>query len=448
MSRTPTPKAALWITIGVGLLGAAAVFGAAFLAGQVWLGVVGGCMLGVCVARLTTLLRPVDPSLDQASRRGAARADLPGEPWEGRNLRSVLDAVESPVLATDARGVVVLCNAAAQTFFAERPFAIVGRPLEDLFTQAEVLGQHAAALAGATRQGQVRFARADGVRVFQVLTTPSPAPARSGEVAAVITLRDITELATAVQLKTDFVANASHELRTPLSSIRAAVETLSDGAWDDPPMRERLAQMISSNVVRLEDMVRDLLDLSRLESAEAPVQPRPVRLSEIASTLLETFEPVAKERSLTLEFDLPASVEHLNTDPKLLLLVLRNLVDNATKFAYPNTSVRIVGEPFETPSARAPGLRLRVIDSGIGIPLAHQQRIFERFYQVDPARAGTAHRRGTGLGLAIVKHALKALGGSISVDSIWKEGTTMTLELPGVVETTPNDRPVPADLHD
>lgn len=377
--------------------------------------------------------------------RGAVEHRLSVLAVERDTLRAVLDAAASPVLATDAAGGVLFCNDAADDFF-DRRTPLLGRSIEELFTQAEILGQHAAALAGTRRQGQIRLLRPDGFRVFQVLTSPlapglPPGAGAAAVAGVVITLRDITELAVAVQLKTDFVANASHELRTPLSSIRAAVETLADGAWDDAAMRGRLAQMIGTNVTRLEEMVRDLLDLSRLETPDAPVQVEPFALAVVVESLAETFEGVCAERTLTLEFDVDPRAAHLRTDPKLLTLILKNLIDNATKFAYPSSTVRVVARPLPPDPAGArpgdagrAGLRLRVADRGVGIPLGHQHRVFERFFQVDPSRAGGNARRGTGLGLAIVKHAVKTLGGTIAVESVWKQGTTMTVEIPGVVE--------------
>lgn len=353
------------------------------------------------------------------------------------NLRAVLDATPSPVFATDASGEIVFENRQAQLFFEGRGPQI-GRALEEAFTQAEVLGLHAGALAGTPRHGHVRIARPEGLRTFQILTAPVPLKGfvPPGKPGAIVVLRDITELAAAVQLKTDFVANASHELRTPLSSIRAAVETLADGAWADAPMRDRLVQMISSNVSRLDEMVRDLLDLSRLESAEAPAQLEIVHMSNLVEVVQDLFDNVAQERSLTITGDIEPEAEAIYTDGGLLQTILKNLVDNATKFAYEGTTVSVIARVHAAPGMERfgrKGLRIEVIDKGMGIPLGQQQRIFERFYQVDPARSGVAQRRGTGLGLAIVKHAVKALGGTIGVESVWRQGTTMIVELPGCV---------------
>lgn len=383
---------------------------------------------------------PVNPDPDRTPANSVAQlATASGGRLQGTSeldttLRGVLDGVPSPLLATDKAGRVVFANKAAGEFFRDRPGPLTGRNFEELFTQAEVLSLHASAQQGSTGRGQVRLAGPDGARLYQVFACPSPGVPALG---AIITMRDVTELATAAQLKTDFVANASHELRTPLSSIRGAVETLEDGAWEDEPMRGRLTRMIAGNVARLEDMVRDLLDLSRLESPEAPVELTTCRLADVVSALRDTFEPVAAERRVVLVFELDPGLERMHTDPKLLLLVLRNLIDNAIKFAYEQTQVRVVGEI--TPASVRPGARFRVVDQGIGIPYGTQHRVFERFYQVDGARTGHVQRRGTGLGLAIVKHAVRRLGGAISVESVWKQGTTMTVELPASVEPSPAD---------
>lgn len=370
-------------------------------------------------ARVTQSLRDVrGPVL---ARLESARADL-------ATMRAVYDAMQSPVLATDAQGVVVAANAAAREFFAGTSAGgVVGRGIDDLFTQAQIIGQHSASLAGAQRTSEIRIVRDGGLRVYQIFTAPITLPSEAKGV--VMTLRDVTELAQAIHLKTDFVANASHELRTPLSSIRAATETLADGAWEDPAMRERLTSVIAGNVQRLEEMVRDLLDLSRLDSPDAPVAKEEVSLAELAETMRETFTGVCKERRLTLETRLAPDLDVIVSDRKLLTTIVRNLIDNATKFAHEQTTVTVAME-----RAGAGMVRVRVSDQGVGIPLGHQQRIFERFYQVDPSRAGFAVRRGTGLGLAIVKHAVKALGGTIGVESVWKQGTTMTVEVPGAPE--------------
>jgi two-component system, OmpR family, phosphate regulon sensor histidine kinase PhoR len=192
--------------------------------------------------------------------------------------------------------------------------------------------------------------------------------------------------------------------------------------------------MLSGNVARLEEMVRDLLDLSRLESPEAALRIEPAPGSELARGLSEDFSNACRQRSLTLVFDLDPALERVRTDRKLLGLILSNLIDNATKFAFEGTEIRVVGRPLAPQNGGLAGVRLEVIDRGVGIPLNQQSRVFERYYQVDQARDGGRIRRGTGLGLAIVKHAVRRLGGTIRVNSVWQQGTTMVVELPGCLQ--------------
>lgn len=390
-----------------------------------------GATLGTCAGvawTWTAISRTRAGHLRDAERsRASARAAHEMKEVEALRGRQVLAGVPDPVLGLDAAGVVLTCNTAGASFF-ERPEGPVGKALDDLFTRPEVAALHQQAAGGKAASAEMRIQTRQGARTF--LVNAAPAQDGSGGLATVLTLRDVTEQAAASQLKTDFVANASHELRTPLASIRAASETLLSGASEDPEARGRFIQMIAVNAQRLEEMVRDFLDLSRLESPDAPPQVGEVQLEDLSHALTDTFETALRERKLSLSFEIEPAAERLRTDARLLTLVLKNLIDNATKFAYEGSVVRVVAERHPV---RRGDVRFRVIDRGIGIPIAQQQRVFERFYQVDAARAGTVQRRGTGLGLAIVKHAVRSLGGNIGVESVWKEGTTMTVDLPGTI---------------
>ncbi len=365
-----------------------------------------------------------------AAAREAAAAMMALRSAE-RDLRAMFDAVDVPVVATDAAGIVLMCNAAAGEFVGRPAPSLVGRRAEELFTQADLLDLLQSAREGHTHARQVRVPRPSGIRVFEVFVSPlARAAAAPG---AIMTLRDVTDLARSVQVKTDFVVNASHELRTPIAALRMAAETLEGGAADDPAMFQRLLGMISGHVGRLEDLTHDLLDLSRLESPELTVASEPVPGSSLAEEMGQLFAGACRQRSLTLVFDFDPALERMKSDRGLLLLILKNLIENATKFANEGTKVRVVGRPV--PEGDWSGVRFEVTDQGLGIPLNQQDRIFERFYQVDEARTsqGAGVRRGTGLGLAIVKHAVRTLGGSVGVQSVWKQGTTMIVELPACI---------------
>ncbi len=482
---TPAAGVALLLALSVGVLWLAAVLELAAW----WLVAVVSVCLGIAawlgfraserasqkVARLTGALDAVTETLPPAGgAHGAAappsdattlaarvEAQLATLREDSRALRALLDAADEPVLACDAANQIVAANRSAIALLASgsvRP--IVGEPLDQVLTDTRSLRAVASAQRGEPARAQARLLTIDGPRIVEIAAEPvreGPFATDSPPTVA-ITLRDVTEQTIALQLKTDFVANASHELRTPLASIRTAAETLLDLGDEDPAIRTRLVNMIASNAERLEELSRDLLDLSRLETPDAECEIGPVDLHDIAASQRELFSGACEKRRIELVFEIDPAINTVLTDEKLVRLILRNLIDNAIKFADEGTTVRVVvdavaaspdvvsplagvpvaGVPVvESPeaghSSRAT-LRLRVIDKGVGIPLPQQQRVFERFFQVDQARTGSPQRRGTGLGLAIVKHAVRALEGTVRVESVWQQGTTMTVEWPGGVE--------------
>lgn len=391
------------------------------------------CALWVRLARARAedreYLREREASASAAASQALAARD---------GITAVLDAVPEPVIATDSTGIVRFANIAARDVLDS--LRTPSRAIEDVFTHGEVLSIHARALVGTPGQARIRLQHRGTIRVFEVIATPrpDPAPQRFG---VVLTLRDVTELALAVQLKTDFVANASHELRTPLASIRLAMETLREAGPEDAAMAERLSAVVLRNTARLEDLVRDLLDLSRVEAADVPPARELVSMPAMVADIEQMFEEVCRTRRLKIEADLDPQATEFVSDPRLLEMILKNLVENATKYAFEGTTIRIraVRVTSDEASSATPPIRISVTDQGVGIPISLQQRIFERFYQVDGARSGPTDRRGTGLGLAIVKHAIKRLGGTISVESVWQQGTAMAIEFTPAEVASPDD---------
>lgn len=356
-----------------------------------------------------------------------------------QTLALLLDAVNEPIIAADAEGSIVICNAAAQELLGLRADRLVNRPIEEAFTQLDLLAVIQAARRGETAREEVRIPRPDGTRVWATAAAPFGEPV-NGTSAIVLTIQDVTQQSLAMQVKTDFVANASHELRTPVSAIRMAVETLEGLGDGEQAMRTRLLSMITSHTHRLEELIRDLLDLTRLESTDEVPHLEPVSASSLAAELASMFEGPCRDRNLTMRFDLARELERLHSDRNLLLLILGNLIDNACKFAFAGTEVLIRGHAGEEPAT----VRFEVVDQGAGIPINQQQRIFERFFQVDEARTGVGgKKRGTGLGLSIVKHAVRRLGGSIKVHSVWQHGTTMTIDLPGSLKPVTSSAAAP-----
>lgn len=340
-----------------------------------------------------------------------------------RELKGAIDASDAPLLVADASGRVTVASISCAAFFDKPADQLVGRSIDQLFTHAQALAARDQAQQGRPASAELRLRDAEGrLRTWLVRATPI---AGGG---LLMSLRDITEEAAASRLRTDFIAAASHELRTPLASIRAAVDTLADGAWEEAPMRSRLTRITLSNVTRLESLLRDLMELSRLGAGPSSLAATTIDAPAFINALVDDFSPLAKARGVSLVASSQA-VPALITDPRLLDHILRNLIDNATKFSREGGTVRVECDASPTM------LRIRVVDQGVGIPLAQQQHIFERFYQTDAARTGAAPndptaRRGTGLGLAIARESAIALGGTIRVQSVWQQGTTMTVELP------------------
>lgn len=235
---------------------------------------------------------------------------------------------------------------------------------------------------------------------------------------AVTTLLDITELRRLEQVRRDFVANASHELKTPLTSIRGFAETLVE---DDPPpeLRQRFLESIATNTLRLQRLVDDLLDLSRIESGGWHVPAEDVQVADVA---VEAWDVVAASSD-----DVPAM--RVDGDAVVvgnaegLFLVFRNLLENAVRHTDPSGSITV------TIREESDGLaRISVADEGEGIPAQALPRIFERFYRADSSRARDAG--GTGLGLAIVKHLVQSMGGDIEAFSRPGFGTRITFTVP------------------
>ena len=360
-----------------------------------------------------------DPPLD---RLDALASSLEGErslPWRSPGgFGRFVDRLGEPIIATDNAGCVIVLNEAASGVLGLTRARAIGRPLHEILTHAQLADLARRERDGTQDRHRVRLLGPGGAGVYEALAEPWAG-------GVVLTLHDVTEAARTLELKTEFVANASHELRTPIAAILAAVDTLEDAEHDDA-MAERLLGMVRTHATRLEALVGDLLDLARLESPDAATRIEPIDLPDLGRALTRDYEGVCRRGDVRLDFQISPEAATIRSDRRLVKLILSNLIDNAIRFSHAGESVRVTAE-----GNGDSGVRLAVIDRGIGIPLDDQERIFERFYQVDQTRDGSTPRRGTGLGLAIVKHAARTLGGSVRVESVWQEGTTMIVDLPG-----------------
>ena len=221
----------------------------------------------------------------------------------------------------------------------------------------------------------------------------------------------------------DFVANVSHELKTPLTSIQGFAQALLDGTADTPETRQQAAQIIYGEAGRMHRMALDLLDLARLEAGTADLNMSPVDMGVLLRSIVEKFTPQAQKAGVRLQLNIPEDLPTLSGDGDRLAQVFTNLVDNALKF----TPAR--GQVILSAVSAGAEMELSVKDTGKGVPAEALPHLFDRFYQVDPARAG-GERHGAGLGLAIVQEIVLAHGGRIDVHSEVGHGTMFTIHLP------------------
>jgi two-component system phosphate regulon sensor histidine kinase PhoR len=377
--------------------------------------------------RLNQLLDEVEQQLAGSQRRTA-------------DLRALVNALPDPILLADADDKVVLVNVPAADLLGVPPEAAIGVPAAQVLRDRPVLKlfdrtarpKNSDDDQTETRMREVTLVREGRRKSYQALARRS----RGGGVLVV--LRDVSQQVGTAQMKADFVSNASHELRTPVSAMRLAMETLYDAIDDaDDAQVRRCAEIIDGHTRRLGDMVQDLLDLGGIEGGE--FQPALQRLTpdEMVAPHRDLYDELAEQKNVTLAW--PSDGPAVWADRRLLNLILKNLVENALKFTPEGGRVSVTVNPRELPEEAAKihheltgvvyrEVELAVADTGIGIAPEAQDRVFERFFQVDEARAGSTGR-GTGLGLAIVKHAAGALGGSVALSSRPGKGTTVTVTL-------------------
>jgi two-component system phosphate regulon sensor histidine kinase PhoR len=246
----------------------------------------------------------------------------------------------------------------------------------------------------------------------------------------ILVFRDLTRLKQLERTREEFVANVSHELRTPLSLIKGYVETLLDGARDNPEVAERFLKIIERNANRLDLLIQDLLTISALESEKIKLNLQPVELHALAAKVLTDLNAKAENKNVALGNDVPDLTAH--GDVNRLDQVLANLVDNAIKYGRAEGHVTVGGKKRDDGA-----LEIFVRDDGPGIPAEALDRVFERFYRVDKARS--RDQGGTGLGLSIVKHIVQAHGGEVRVESEVGQGSTFFFTLPVAEKTSSPD---------
>ena len=329
---------------------------------------------------------------------------------EREETHTLIESMADGLLATDASGNVATVNTAARRLLSRRPFEPLP-PVTELFHDKRARELVRAALDG--RDVEQRELDLEG-RALLVTSRPLP----NG--GALLVFRDVTELRRLEAVRRDFVANVSHELKTPLTSIAGYAETLAAEQGD--ATGRKFADTILSNARRMQRLVDDLLDLSRIESGGwQPVR----RVVDVAALTQETWAPFgdrAREQGVRFAVEIAPDAETTVADPDALRQILTNLFDNALRYTPSGGQISVQAD------AAPDGVMIAVADTGSGIAPQHLPRIFERFYRADASRSRA--QGGTGLGLAIVKHLVEAHAGRVAAESVLGRGTTIRLFFP------------------
>jgi len=367
--------------------------------------------------------------LAQSLNETAARMDQTIRSLSGERNRSsaILRSMVEGVAVIDAQERLVFFNRAFSESLNLEATSIEGRPIIEVVRNTDLLSLMRRALRG---EEGLRTDMAVGIvqqRTFSVTATPVQAMdanslGAGGKLSgAVIVLHDVTELRRLERVRQDFVANVSHEFKTPLTAIQGFAETLLAGALEDPQHNRRFLEIIRDHAARLAALTNDLLKLARIEAGKLEVEFGPVNLLEVVERCAETTLLKASRKQIALEAEIPPGLPAVRGDASLLREVLQNLLDNAVQYTPAGGRIRVSA----TASARE--AVLTVEDTGIGIPLADQERIFERFYRVDAGRSREAG--GTGLGLSIARHIVEAHGGRLWVESEVGHGSKFSFSL-------------------
>ncbi len=363
-----------------------------------------------------TMGRIQDRVLRQASRNHA--------------LSVVMNQMQNGIIAVDNNLKVILV-----TPVAKKLLGIIGKPEGRLVSEASKDVRLDDVFNEAMRQGGVytnevaaRTAVGRGHRPLRLYVSPMR---NDGQVVGALAMvEDITEIRRLEQVRTDFAANVSHELKTPLTSIRGFVETLENGAIDNPEMAHKFLRIIMLETERLTRLINDILSISKLESGDNEVTIERLRLDKMAYDVADMLSIHAGEKEVTINC-------HLNKEPVNIMgnsdrveQMLINLVENAIKYNKPGGSVTV--QVF----SNGVEANVAISDTGIGIAEENLPRLFERFYRVDKGRS--RQMGGTGLGLAIVKHIVRLMNGEIEVHSKLGEGTEFLVTLPLAPKDDPN----------
>lgn len=400
---------------------------------HVLLGALGGAFV-TAVTMWLLMRRPAvradEGSWEALSPAAGASAPLPV------GAADVLSVLASTAIVVDLSDVVVSASSSAAAYGLVRRNGLVHEDIRRMVREVRV--------DGAIREEVLHVSRGwtdhgPGVGAERLILSVRVAPL--GQRHVLILFQDRTHEHRLEDVRRDFVANVSHELKTPVGGLSLLAEAVLD-AKDDPVAVERFASRMQVESKRLSKLVTDVVDLTRLQVADVLHEPREVDIGAVVREAVDSSAVLAEGNDIALDTVIASGLRTFG-DEDLLVTAVRNLVTNAINYSDPGTRVAVRARE------RQGTIEIVVADHGPGIPAQEQDRIFERFYRVDPARSRATG--GTGLGLSIVKHVCATHGGSVSVWSQQGKGSTFTMRLPSGIEpdetlpqVPPASAPVPA----
>lgn len=343
-------------------------------------------------------------------------------------LLAMLTSMVEGVMVLDYKGRILQVNPALERMFGVTRAETRGRPSLEVFGHSELNALVSSVLATRTGQKDEIILTPSG-RCLDVEASVAGGE-QDNEACAVLVFHDITELRRLENIRKDFVANVSHELRTPLTSIKGYVEALLDGGKDDPETSVRFLEIILKQSDRLNLILEDLLQLSKIESGQLQFKKEPLHIGSVIERTIAMIKPLAEKKQHRLRSQVAADLPLITGDEERLVQVLANLLDNAIKYTPEGGQITVAARRISPSRAEAPrtSIELTVTDTGIGIPEQDRPRVFERFYRVDKARS--RELGGTGLGLAIVRHIVEGHGGQVWVEGNMPTGSRFVVRLP------------------
>ncbi|MFI5211533.1 MAG: ATP-binding protein [Ignavibacteria bacterium] len=363
-------------------------------------------------------LKSIADSLNLMAKQLDERLDIIGE--QSNLQQAVLESMNEGVLAVDYDERILLINKTAEEILGINDKTAHGKTLQEVIRISEIQKFFRKIIAeGNPHETEIilqhekdKFLQITGTMLYDM---------DNHALGALVVFNDISNLKHLDTIKKDLVANVSHELKTPVTTIKGFIETLREGAINDPKNAERFLDIIAKHIERLNMIIDDLLILAKLEDRPDEIKLTEENIFPVLRSVIEDYEYKAKEKKITIEVKCDEKLQ-AKINKNLIEQAIGNLLDNAIKYSDKKTEI-VVGAGIKNDN-----LVLSVNDSGYGISEEHIPRLFERFYRIDKGRS--REEGGTGLGLAIVKHIVNAMNGIIEVDSTPGKGTDFTIKIP------------------